>query len=313
MTHVRRARWTCALVTILFAFGSLAFASKPKMAHLYDISGSRLAQEFGFPKAQAEHATVQVWVASRPPNPEAARLVTRAVDAALALDAELSTTRVTPRIDVYVEPVQLGEYLIATVSDPNRYAGAGLVRVFRARVDGAIEGPIVKLATGWGSDGVNVPHRRGEVLSLVVTYRDSLGGWNVKVSFPDGREPRRAVSFQLLEIAKITSQQKASVIMLVTDWQNGIAVYRIIEVTDHIEDLVVPVRMKSFSDPRRAPNLTEAELREVRQAASAIELKFQQIVLSRGARPPHMPVHVGDLEAEGSRPHPVPRSTAVPK
>jgi hypothetical protein len=288
-------RRSCTGMVLVFTVLLLLPAAKAKaggqkMAHLYDVPGQRLESEFGYRLQDPEHTTAQVWVSSRPTGPRAERQLRKAVNASIRLDAQLSRRSPAPRYDVYVAPSIAGSCIITTVSDPIGYAATGRVRVFVGRTDDTIDGPVVELFTGWGSDGVFVPHRGSRVLSLAVTYRDRFGGWNVEIAFPSSDSPQEPIRLRLSDIAEVTNEATTSAIMLVTDRQKGTGVLRIIEVTDHIEDLVPPVRVSVSGDPRREPNLTKKQLRANRDAGSAMRLKFQQIVLSRGGQPPHTSV-----------------------
>jgi len=183
--------------------------------------------------------------------------------------------------------------------------------VFLADQNGEIEGPVLGAGVAYNYRDLFVAYRKGLVTAIVVRGADIYGhAPTANIALSNGN----AVDCEPIEIAMVKTKDSASIIMwVVWDIDRGMDVLRIIEVTDHIEDLVVPVRVRTLGDPRREPNLTKAEWKQRRDAMNAMRLKFQQIVLSRGVRPPHMPVHVGDPEAKGSRPHPVPRSTAVPK
>jgi hypothetical protein len=252
------------------------------LQHAYDIPGTVLKARYGFawggiPGADRLPAKAEVWVSRSLVGPEELGVVKKVVDASLSARAERIRrgTSAPSTIRVIGNLLSNGNTVLATVYSR---LGEYSVQAYDVSPSGVVKGPIV--ADEFSSDLQNafIVHDESTVTALVVTSTDRFGMLQSSVVTRDGTK----AGFAGAKIAEIKAGDSARVIMLVTGRQEGADVLRIIEVTDHIEDLVPPVSVKELGDSRREPNLTQEEWKARRKAENEMSLKFEQIVRSGG-------------------------------
>jgi len=258
------------------------------LQHAYDIPGTVLKAHYGFawggiPGADRLPAKAEVWVSRSLVEPKELDVVKKVVDASLSARAERMRrgTSAPSTIRVIGSLLSNGNTVLATVYSR---VGEYSVQAYDVSPSGEVNGPVV--ADEFSSDlqNASIVYDKSTVTALVVTSTDRFGMLQSSVVTRDGTR----AGFAGAKIAEIKTGDSARVIMLVTGRQKGTDVLRIIEVTDHIQDLVPPVSVKELGDPRQEPNLTQEEWKARRAAENAMNLKFEQIVRSRGGQPPGM-------------------------
>jgi len=275
--------------------------------YAFDIPASVLASKYGL-RSAGRTGAVKVMVSRHSGVIVPEEIIRQAVGRSLAALGEYERPNIPELYKVVCQPLAPGRQMVVTVGVGG--ITSANVRVYVADDAGALEGPLLGAGVAYNYRDCFVAYDAGSPTGIVVRGADIHGHTpTASIAVLNGKP----IDCEPLEIAQVTKGDESTIFMLIMHYERALEEYRIVEVTDHVEDLVQPVKLKALGDVRRKSDLTEAEWRERRTTLNALSLKFQQTVLSRGGRPPHMAVHVGDPEATGSEHGSASSPTPVPK